>query len=290
MTYPEQNQNYGQQPQAPYGQQQYPYGQQPQAPYGQQQPYPYNQPQNPYGQQPQPAPYGQYGQQQQYTYGQQQNPYGQNPYGQYGQPAYADSAIPNAPAAKAADAEETRKAPVASIIFLFMAVSLLLFRYFIIFADGRTGATNVMFFTIALSACILMILGLFIRKAPFLYGVGLFLLAGFNLIDVVQDLTGGTTNGALTVFSGILFTACTLAGLYYVLRGRGINKVVKTIFSIVGLVIQVLSTIVLFAIVADYLRASAMTEFVVQIFMSMMAFVFIWIATLAFTPFRRGKA
>ena len=271
MTYPEQNQNYGQQPQAPYGQQQYPYGQQPQAPYGQQQ-YPY-------------------GQQQQYTYGQQpQNPYGQNPYGQYGQPAYADSAIPNAPAAKAADAEETRKAPVASIIFLFMAVSLLLFRYFIIFANGNTGATNVMFFTIALSACILMILGLFIRKAPFLYGVGLFLLAGFNLIDVVQDLTGGTTNGALTVFSGILFTACTLAGLYYVLRGRGINKVVKTIFSIVGLVIQVLSTIVLFAIVADYLRASAMTEFVVQIFMSMMAFVFIWIATLAFTPFRKGNA
>lgn len=143
MTYPEQNQNYGQQPQAPYGQQQYPYGQQPQAPYGQQYPYGQQQ-QNPYGQQPQPASYGQYGQQQQYTYGQQQqNPYGQNPYGQYGQPAYADSAIPNAPAAKAADAEETRKAPVASIIFLFMAVSLLLFRYFIIFADGRTGATNV---------------------------------------------------------------------------------------------------------------------------------------------------
>jgi hypothetical protein len=265
MTYPEQNQNYGQQPQAPYGQQQPTFGQTGQYPYGQQQQYPY-------GQQ---APYGQ---QQQY------------PYGQYGQPSYANSAIPNAPAEKAVNTEETRKAPVASIIFMFFAVSLLCFRYLILFADGNTGSTNVMFFTIALSACILMILGLFIRKAPFLYGVGLFLLAGFNFIDILLDFVGGSRPSALTVLSVILVVSFTLAALYYVLRGKGINKVVKLIFSIVGLVFQVISTIVLFGIVADYMDSGSMTTFAMQLFLYMLAFIFIWIATLAFSPFRKGNA
>jgi uncharacterized RDD family membrane protein YckC len=67
MTYPPNNDPYGQQQPPPYGQQpQQPYGQQPQQPQQ-----PYGQPQQPYGQQP---PYGQ-----QQPYGAQQQPYGAPP-------------------------------------------------------------------------------------------------------------------------------------------------------------------------------------------------------------------
>ena len=64
------------------------------------------------------------------------------------QPAYSE--IPAAPAEKAANTEETRKAPVASIIFLFIATSLLFFRYLILFPDGNTSATNILFVMLAI--------------------------------------------------------------------------------------------------------------------------------------------
>lgn len=250
MTYPEQNQNYGPMPQAPYGQQQNTYGQQ----------------------------------SQQYAYGQAQNVNSGIPVGP-AQPV--SSGIPVAPAEKAPNTEETRKVPVASIIFLFFAWSLLFFRYLILFAAGNTNATNILFFMLAITACILMILGLFVRKARFLYGVGLFLLAGYNSIDIVMDFVGGGRPNALTVMSVILVVSFILTALYYVLRGKGINKVVKLIFSIVGLVFAVISTFVLFGIVSDSMDLDTLTTFGVQLFMYMLAFAFIWIATLIFTPFRR---
>ena len=266
MTYPEQNQSYGPTPQTPYGQ----------SPYGQN---PCDQQQNPYGQQPQQYAYDQYGKAQYANSGIPAGP---------AQPAYSE--IPDAPAEKAANTEETRKAPVASIIFLFIATSLMFFRYLILFADGNTSATNILFFMLAITACILMILGLFIRKATFLYGVGLFLLAGYHSIDIVMDFLGANRPNALSILSVILVASFLLSALYYVLRGKGINKVVKLIFSIVGLVSAVISTIALFGIVADYMDPDALTTFAVQLLMYMLAFVFIWIATMAFTPFRRERA
>ena len=268
MTDPNVNPGYGQNQQAPYGQNQYgpypqaPYGQQPQAPYGQNQYGPY--PQAPYGQQP------------------------QAPYGQQPQAPYVNSGIPNAPVEKDVREDEPRRAPVISIIFMFLAANLLIFRYVMIFANGNTGAANILYFMMAIGACVLMILGLLIPKKQILYGIGLLVFALSSLVDFVQALlsSGDAADASMNFF---LLSAFTLAGLYYVLKGKGIKKGLKLVACIIGLVFELSGSIVLFTTVMNHIPSSMRALFATQVFVGMAAFMLIWIATLIFTPFGRKK-
>ena len=265
MTDPNVNPGYGQNQQAPYGQNQY--GPYPQAPYGQA---PYGQ--NQYGPYPQ-APYGQ----------QPQAPYGQQP-----QAPYVNSGIPNVPVEKDVREDEPRRAPVISIIFMFLAVNLLIFRYVMIFANGNTGAANILYFMMAIGACVLMILGLLIPKKQILYGIGLLVFALSSLVDFVQALlsSGDAADASMNFF---LLSAFTLAGLYYVLKGKGIKKGLKLVACIIGLVFELSGSIVLFTTVMNHIPSSMRALFATQVFVGMAAFMLIWIATLIFTPFGRKK-
>lgn len=226
-------------------------------------------------------------------YGQQQAPYGQqpqnvyNPYPQqYGQQPYGPAAEP---AAKAAVEEEKgSRTPVASIIFIFLAISIFFVRYSVNFANGGLTATNILYFLADIAACVLMLLGLFISKKRMLYGFGLFVFAAVYFVDIIRSLAGGGQASEISM-NFFLISAYTLAGLYYVLKGKGIKKGLKLVACIIGLVFEMSSAIVLFTNVMSYIPAQSMGLFAVQVFMSMAAMIFIWIATLIFTPFGRKK-
>ena len=191
---------------------------------------------------------------------------------------------------------EILKAPVVSIVFTFIATALALLSYIINFSRGMTGAMSVIYFTLLMAACVLMILGLMLKEKPQLFGIGLFLLAAYELSGIIRTLADGGTLGVLGYLSLFLAVAYVMAGLYYVLKGKGINKVVKLIFCIIGIVVEVTYLFVFMPIVygssISYDSAyffSHFFDYMGTVLLQQLAFVFIFVAAMVYTPFLYHK-
>ena len=261
----------------------------------------------------QPAPQAAPQQNFQVSYGQAPQAAPQPAYGQpapqpiYGQPApqaqpqpefnvsYGQApAQPYAPAAEAPKKGlEILKAPVVSIVFTFIATALALLSYIINFSRGMTGAMSVIYFTLLMAACVLMILGLLLKEKPQLFGIGLFLLAAYELTGVIRTLSDGGTLGVLGYLSLFLAVTYVMAGLYYVLKGKGINKVVKLIFCIIGIVVEVAYLFAFMQIIYGSSISydpvyffSHFFDFMGTVLLQQLTFVFIFVAALVYTPFR----
>ena len=215
----------------------------------------------------------------------QQPGYQQQPYQQpYPQPA------PEAPQ----KGDEPQNAPAICKVFMFIAAALILISYIINFANG-TGSLTFLYFGLLMGACVLMILGLMMKK-PLLFGIGMFLPAGYEMTGVIQTLVNGNNLSALGVFSIFIAAAFVLAGLYFVLKGKGINKVVKLIACIFGIVLESIYPYILIAYVfgrdilddpAYFLRY--MFGSLLHVFILQTGFVLMFVVALIYTPFRKAK-
>lgn len=232
---------------------------------------------------------------QQPTY--QQPGYQQQPYQQpYPQPAYQQPYQPYPqPAPEAPQkGDEPQNAPAICKVFMFIATALILISYIINFANG-TGSLTFLYFGLLMGACVLMILGLMMKK-PLLFGIGMFLPAGYEMIGVIQTLVNGNKPSALGVLSIFIAAAFVLAGLYFVLNGKGINKVVKLIACIFGIVLESIYPYILIAYIfgrdilddpAYFLRY--MFGSLLHVFILQTGFVLMFVVALIYTPFRKAK-
>ncbi|MBQ6677006.1 MAG: zinc-ribbon domain-containing protein [Clostridia bacterium] len=180
------------------------------------------------------------------------------------------------------------------IAFILNAVAVA--RYGGSFNNGLNLILNV---TFGFTAAILLLLGVFIRKAPALYGAGLIVLAVQSVVSMARTLIfgGGGASAGITL---ILDLACLLlfvvplivASFHYFTKGRGIKGGLKNAMTVLGLVFVVLSDgyelfeMIRFAVTYGS-SGSIFIQSICTVFVSLIGSVFLFIATLAFTVRRK---
>ena len=304
--------SYGAAPQQSYGQQ--PYGQQP-----------YGQPA--YGQAPQQT----YGQP---AYG--QPAYGQPPYGQPApqpQPqqdftvSYGSQPAP-APAARSEENGPFR-APVIAKILMYLGTASAFFyllftlpgigagkyltpQFFYIYymygfkvKDSPIPFLNGLFTVLILVAFILLTVGISSKKLSLLFGIGTEVLSLTHLGSVLTNyfrIRGGAISRIRPVdmpsfiIMIVLVVLLLVTALYFFLKGKGINKVVKLIVCIIGILLRI--TLLILAVRAlriNYDAASkdmspVLATRILLIVCGHLPYILMWIAALLYTPFRKKKA
>ncbi len=177
------------------------------------------------------------------------------------------------------------------IVFILDAVAVA--RY----GGGYSNGLNLILnFTFGITAAVLLLLGVFIRKAPALYGAGLVVLAASSVFSVVRMLIagGGVRTNVIFNLLSILFygVPLVLASIHYFTKGRGIKGGLKNAMTVLGFVFIVLSDgydlFELIRLAVNYgSSGSIFIQSICTVFVSLIGSVFLFIATLAFTVRRK---
>ena len=228
----------------------------------------------------------------------------QQPYQQpvYQQPAYQQSVYQQpvyqqyAPAAPAVKPREG--APGGSKVMMIFFLIAFLFAQglnaFLIVANGPSANNWLQFaltFTFGLTAVILLMLGVFIKKAPWLYGIGLTLISVINSISAFRVILTGTAREiAIINVLYVLFYSLPilLAALHYFLGGRGFKGGLKNAMMIIAFVYGTFSSIVNLVSFIDMMTryGSLIPALIISMivgFVSFFEMLFLFIATLSFT-------
>ena len=237
---------------------------------------------------------------------------------------------PSAPAHEAVRSEENGPfgAPVIAKILMYLGTAIALF--YLLFTLPGFGAgrhiipqffynyimqgfysrtspilfLNGLFTVIILAGFILLTVGISSKKLSLLFGIGTGVLTLTHFAAVMTNyfLIRGTAvsrihpqNMPSFIIMIILTVLLLLTALYFFLKGKGINKVVKLIVCIVGLVLRVTLLILslrglpINAIASGKANSLLVTRFVLSICGSL-PYILMWIAALIYTPFRKAKA
>ena len=207
---------------------------------------------------------------------------------------YASTPPAPQPQPQAPKKEESRK-PVVSIIMTFVAMGFLFIHMFIVGYQVGNKGLDYLFYLLVFAGLILMLLGLLIKKLPLFFGIGFLLLAVDELRTRIPALVKGTS-GVLTYVGLILAVAFILVGLHFLLKGKGINKTVKTIFCIIGIALEFGMFIYVFIInfgemmIVDPMRFFMLYgsgRFLLRIIMEDLVFILAFVAALLFNPFNK---
>ena len=177
------------------------------------------------------------------------------------------------------------------IVFIMDAVAVA--RY----GGGYSNGLNLILnFTFGITAAVLLLLGVFIRKAPALYGAGLVVLAASSVISIVQTLLSGYGATAINVLlNSLMFLfyviPLIIASIHYFTKGRGIKGGLKNAMTILAFVYILLASVynlVMIDFAVRYGSSGALFIWgICTIAVYVIGSLFLFIATLAFTV--RGK-
>ena len=216
----------------------------------------------------------------------------------YAQYSPAPTAAPATASQPLRGAPGVSKVMVILYLVTFVIVSILnavtVARYGGSFNNGLNLILNV---TFGFTAAILLLLGVFIRKAPALYGVGLIVLAVQSVISIVRTLLSGYGATGMNVLLNslmILFYVIPLiiASIHYFTKGRGIKGGLKNAMTIIGFVFIVLSygydLVEMIDLAVRYGSSGVLFIWsICTVSVSLIRSLFLFIATLAFTVRRK---
>ncbi len=217
----------------------------------------------------------------------------------YQQPVYQNPSYQPDPRASAPAALPLRGAPGGSkvmIIFYLITVSIVQILNLIGMISFRSSSWSAYLLgcTVTFTVAVVFMIGVFIKRAPWLYGIGLTLLSAVSFITAVRVIFSGSTREltVMNVFYVFLYSLpLLLAALHYYLGGRGFKGGLKNAMMIIAFVYSVFSTV--FNMV-EYIRfigrynTSAMVLNGFYYFLSFLASLFLFIATLIFTVRRKA--
>ena len=178
------------------------------------------------------------------------------------------------------------------IVFILDAVAVA--RYGGGFSNGLNLILN---FTFGITAAVLLLLGVFISKAPAFYGAGLVVLAFSGVISIVRTLFSGYGGAAaMVVFNSlsILFYVIPLiiASIHYFTKGRGIKGGLKNAMAVLAFVYILLANgydlVQMVDLAVRYGSSGVLfIRSICTVVVSLIGSLFLFIATLAFTVRRK---
>ena len=236
---------------------------------------------------------------------------------------------PSEPAPEAVRSEENGPfgAPVIAKVLMYLGTAVALFyllftlpglgliRYispqffYIYYMQGFSRTSPIPFLNglltvLILAGFILLTVGISSKKLSLLFGIGTGVLTLTHFAAVMTNyfLIRGTAvsrvhpqNMPSFIIMIVLTVLLLLTALYFFLKGKGINKVVKLIVCIAGLLLRVILLILSlrgFSIssIASGKANSPMVTRLIMAICGSLPYILMWIAALLYTPFRKTKA
>lgn len=188
--------------------------------------------------------------------------------------------------------------PVAALIFAIFAFTLWIINAITNIGIGSLNfktTLDILDFSVfgLVHFCLLLGICLYKAKGHIITGIPLLLyfliiaaeiiryIGYYTTIDNFYDLVG-------LIDTVIILALCLFAGLHYVLGGGGIGKPVKTVFTILYLIISIVWAITMIVMAVDYYSSypDMMLDMIRQYGMGGLRNICLCVSLLAFTPVR----
>lgn len=118
------------------------------------------------------------------------------------------------------------------------------------------------------------------KSGPSLCGVGLFILAALRFIQLVTN----NLSGLSLFWSVLILAAFILTALYYALKGKSVNQLVKLIAAIVSIAVTL---IMLIQSLISAIRFDIPGWVIIRWFLEDCAYTLLWISVILHSPFKK---